>query len=126
GALNLNGAYPKAGTINGKGVVHLGIVKTSGVYRLTLSMEPMDVMDEKIVNSKTVPWPHPISPPDRVRLYKCGQEILHPYRSPLILSIGTAIIIVGGIFIFQSRRPRKSHPKSTKIFKSRISSLKKR
>lgn len=124
GALSLDGAYPKAGTIDGKGVIHLGKVKTSGAYRLTFSIEPTDVMDEKIVDSKTVPWPHPISPPDRVRLYKCRQEILHPYKSPLMLLIGTAIIIVGGIVIFKSRRPRKSHPKSTKIFKSRISSIK--
>ncbi|MEM2703274.1 MAG: hypothetical protein QXR45_08945 [Candidatus Bathyarchaeia archaeon] len=118
-ALSLNEIYPKAGVIDGKGVVYLGKVENDGIYRVEFSMEPPDVMDEKIVGyNKTKPWPHPVSPPPRVRLYKCWEVIIYPYRSPLLLLIGPLVVAIGVVVIFKGCQPRKSRlNKSSKAFK---------
>ncbi|MEM2779524.1 MAG: hypothetical protein QW791_01450 [Candidatus Bathyarchaeia archaeon] len=108
GALNLENIYPKAGVIDGKGVIHLGKVKINGIYKVTFSMEPLDVMDAKIIDNRTVPWPHPISPPNRVRLYKSKEVTIHPYRSPHLLFAGATIIALGGtIFLKNKIKPSK-------------------
>ena len=120
GALILDGTYPKPGTVDGKGVIYLGKVKENGIFRITFSMEPSDVMDQKIEDNKTLLWPHPISPPSIVRLYK-GKEstiTIYPYRSFILLPAGVITIALGGTFIFKSR---KSSPK--RHFKGRKSSL---
>ncbi|MEM2780374.1 MAG: hypothetical protein QW791_05830 [Candidatus Bathyarchaeia archaeon] len=123
GALSLDGTYPKAGTIDGKGVVHLGKAKTSGTYRITFSMEPLDVMDEKIIeDNRTVPWPHEISPPDRIRLYKSGELTIHPYRSLFLLMAGTLAIALGGIILLKSRyATRRRHYRLGKRFHQALS-----
>jgi hypothetical protein len=117
GALNLNEDYPKADVIDGKGVVYLGKAKATGIYKLTFSIEPTDVLDETIDGKL---WPHPISPPYMVRLYKCVKEIVYPYRSIFTLSAGTSLLIVGGIAFFKSRKSIRHH---LKVNKTRFMSL---
>jgi hypothetical protein len=106
GALNLNEGYPKAGVIGGKGVVYLGKAKATGAYRITFSMEPADVLDETIDGKL---WPHPISPPYMLRLYKRVKGTIYPYRSVFILPAGVSLMIVGGIVFWRSRKPSGRH-----------------
>jgi hypothetical protein len=116
GALILDEDYPKAGVISGKGVIYLGKARAKGTYLVTFSMEPQNVRDEKIVDDKTMLWPHPISPPYMVRLYKRIKETVYPYRSILTLSAGATLLIIGGIAFFKSRKPLRRHLKISKTY----------
>ncbi|MDH7476916.1 MAG: hypothetical protein QHH17_00845 [Candidatus Bathyarchaeota archaeon] len=115
GALSLDGDYPKAGTIDGKGAVHLGKAKTNGVYRITFSMEPEWVRDKKIADSNnTVLWPHPISPPHMIRLYKSKEDTIYPYKSLFLLPVGVSTIALGGIALLKSRQPPRKTSRKKK------------